>query len=285
MFGGTGNRCHGSRCQASGMPWLDRALFQIFDTFASAALKSGYLTLVLPDGRTRAYGRREDVQTAVPGAALWQGLPPKKCHISVRNTDFFYKVMTRHDTGLGEAYMRGDVIVDDVGALMAVITANACTIEGNRGILGAFNWVGDRLLYLAHLTRANTIEGSKRNISDHYDAGNEMYKLFLDETLTYSAGIHAEGAALKDAQLRKLDSLIAGAKVDCNSHVLEIGCGWGSCAIRAAQTTGCRWTGKLSVTMYHDFNAVMLLFWWCAYMWSSPFPFRLWMPSNACMKR
>lgn len=197
----------------------------------------------LPDGRKRAYGRLEDLQTAVPGAALWQGLPLNKCNITVNSTDFFYKVMTRHDTGLGEAYMHGDIDVDDVGAFMAILTANAYSIEGNRGILGAFNWLGDRLLYLAHLTRANTVEGSKRNIREHYDAGNEMYKLFLDDSLTYSAGIHTEGACLKDSQLRKLDALISGARITGDSHVLEVGCGWGSCAIRAAQTTGCKWTG------------------------------------------
>lgn len=244
MCVGNGLGCEGISCRTSGMPWLDRVLFSIFDKFASVAITSGCMTILLPDGREHAYGRLEDVQTAVPGAALWQGLPQKKCRIVVKNTDFFYKILTRHDTGLGEAYMRGDILVDDVGALMAVITANAFSIEGNRGILGSFNWIGDRLLYLAHLTRANTIEGSKRNISEHYDVGNEMYKLFLDETLTYSAGIHAEGASLKDAQLRKLDALIAGAGVSCDSHVLEVGCGWGSCAIRAVKTTGCRWTGQ-----------------------------------------
>eukprot|EP00892_Ulva_mutabilis_P006654 jgi/Ulvmu1/4360/UM002_0085.1 len=235
-------------CNASGMPWLDSTLFHIFDKFCVAAIKSGYMMIQLPDGRKREYGRLDDVQTAVPGAPTWQGLPRKRCLITVNNTDFFYKVMTRHDTGLGEAYMREDISVDDVGALMAVITANTRNIEGNRGMLGAFNWLGDRLLYVAHLTRANTIEGSKRNISQHYDAGNDMYKLFLDESLTYSAGIHVEGGHLKDAQMRKLDSLIAGARVSRDSHVLEVGCGWGSCAIRAAQTTGCKWTG-ITVSM------------------------------------
>lgn len=50
-----------------------------------------------------------------------------------------------------------------------------------------------QLLYLAHLARPNTIDGSRRNIEEHYDAGNDMYRLFLDESMTYSCGIHNPG--------------------------------------------------------------------------------------------
>ncbi len=55
------------------------------------------------------------------------------------------------------------------------------------------NWLGDRALYLAHLGRSNTVEGSRRNIEEHYDAGNDMYRLFLDDTMTYSCGIWNQG--------------------------------------------------------------------------------------------
>lgn len=225
------------------MPWLDSFLFSVFDTFANKAIRAGCITIKLPDGRVRTYGDRRSTSTAIPGAPEWRNMPPLRCTATVHNTDFFYKVMTRHDTGLGEAYMQNDFTVDCLGAFMAVVTANAQGIESNRGVLGIFNWIGDRLLYIAHLTRANTFEGSKKNISEHYDAGNDMYKLFLDETLTYSSGIHEEGGSLADAQYKKLDNLIQDAKITQHSHVLEVGCGWGSCAIRAVQMTGCKWTG------------------------------------------
>ena len=225
------------------MPWLDSLLFSVFDKFAKKAIRTGVFRIRLPDGRVCEYGDRSSTAPAIPGAPQWREMPPLRCEVTIHNTDFFYKVMTRHDTGLGEAFMHRDFTVDDLGAFMAVMTANAYDIEGNRSVLGALNWLGDRLLYVAHLARANTVEGSKKNISEHYDAGNDMYKLFLDDTLTYSAGIHREGGSLKEAQLEKLDALIRGAKVTKDSHVLEIGCGWGSCAIRAAQTTGCRVDG------------------------------------------
>jgi len=139
--------------------------------------------------------------------------------------------------------MDRDFEADDLGALIAVIVANAEATESNRGALGLLNWLGDRLLYVAHLARPNTIEGSRKNIEEHYDAGNAMYSLFLDETMTYSSGIHHKGESLYQAQLNKIDAIIKQAEIKKGDHVLEIGCGWGGFAIRAAQTTGCRVTG------------------------------------------
>ena len=102
------------------------------------------------------------------------------------------------------------------------------------------------------MARSNTVDGSRKNISEHYDAGNDMYKLFLDPTLTYSGGVHAQGDSLEQAQFNKLDALIKDARINSSSHVLEIGCGWGSCAIRAAQLTGCKWTGAPLRTSYRE---------------------------------
>ena len=83
--------------------------------------------------------------------------------------------------------------VDDIGALLAVATANANTIQASRGALGVLNWVGDKLLLLAHLARSNTVARSVSNIEAHYDIGNDVYRLFLDPSLTYSCGIHHPG--------------------------------------------------------------------------------------------
>lgn len=79
--------------------------------------------------------------------------------------------------------------VDDLGALLALLTANVVNIQAFRGMLGLLNWVGDGLLRLAHATRANTLLGSRSNIAQHYDAGNDMYKLFLDPSMTYSCAV------------------------------------------------------------------------------------------------
>lgn len=72
-------------------------------------------------------------------------------------------------------------------------------------------------------------------------------RLFLDESMTYSCGIHSQVSTLYDAQMAKLDSLIEKADIQSSDHVLEIGCGWGSFAIRAALKTGCRITGRAEI--------------------------------------
>lgn len=232
---------------ASKLPFLDRLLFQSFDTFATSAIKRGLLRLILPDGSVRQYGHNEPPSTCATQPEDWMGVPELRATITVHDTDMFYKIVTRHDTGLGEAFMARDFDVDNPSALLSIITVNASGIQASRGLMGVLNYIGDKVLYLAHLSRPNTVQGSRKNIAEHYDAGNAMYKLFLDETLTYSGGIHREGDSLIQAQYNKLDSLLKKAGVQRDSNVLEIGCGWGSCAIRAVQTTGCRWTGVLSL--------------------------------------
>ena len=69
------------------------------------------------------------------------------------------------------------------------------------------------------------------------------YALFLDESMMYSCAIHAPGRSLYDSQMAKLDAVIEAAQLTADDSVLEIGCGWGAFAIRAAQKTGCRVTG------------------------------------------
>ncbi len=81
----------------------------------------------------------------------------------------------------------------DLGCLLAVATANALSIQSNRKNLSVVNWAGDKLLLLSHLARSNTLAGSRQNIQQHYDAGNDMYRLFLDQTMTYSCGMHQPG--------------------------------------------------------------------------------------------
>ncbi len=238
------------------LSWIDSAAIAMFDKFAKVSIKTGRLRFILPTGAELCYG--QPAPAPLVEGQEWRGRPPLDVIVRIYDTSFFRKVITRHDTGLGESYMDGDFEVisgidgsGDLGSLIAVMTANAHNIEEKRGVLGIFNKLGDRALALAHRARSNTVTGSRKNIEEHYDAGNDMYKLFLDETMTYSCGIWdtmnttATGIApdLKTSQYNKLDALIAKADIKPEHHVLEIGCGWGSFAMRAASTTGCRVTG------------------------------------------
>uniref|UniRef100_A0A9I9E159 Cyclopropane-fatty-acyl-phospholipid synthase n=1 Tax=Cucumis melo TaxID=3656 RepID=A0A9I9E159_CUCME len=97
--------------------------------------------------------------------------------------------------------------------------------------------------FFQHTLRQNTIIQARRNISQHYDLSNELFSLFLDDTMTYSCAIFKrEDEDLRVAQLRKISLLIEKAKIDKNHHVLDIGCGWGSLAIELVKQTGCHCT-------------------------------------------
>ena len=96
---------------------------------------------------------------------------------------------------------------------------------------------------LAHRARRNTIGGSRRNIEAHYDLGNDFYRLFLDETMTYSSAVFARpDQSLAAAQRNKYAVIAARAGLRRGQHVLEIGTGWGGFAMYAAGELGCRVT-------------------------------------------
>mmetsp|Transcript_4016 Transcript_4016/g.5348 ORF Transcript_4016/g.5348 Transcript_4016/m.5348 type:complete len:1587 (+) Transcript_4016:149-4909(+) len=228
---------------------------RLFETVAGRGIKKGFLRLVLPNGEELAFGRAskdEAVNLAEPTAIL-----------TVNNLDMMMRCIRDSDVGLGEAYIENMYDVDDIVAIFNILIINQKSLEdtlGNSYFSGIFVAIGGLLykagniaLSLQHMMRKNTVAGSRRNIEEHYDLGNEMYELFLDETMTYSSGIHRKefGApidegkelGLKESQLMKFDEIIRRAGIKKGDHVLEIGCGWGSFAIRVAQTKGCKVTG------------------------------------------
>lgn len=141
---------------------------------------------------------------------------------------------------LAETYMEGGWTTSDLSGLLRILA-------GSQAAMGRLARGASRVLQAmdaaSHRLRMNTRENARRNIEAHYDLSNALYETFLDETLTYSAAIFAEpGEDLKAAQVRKIDRLIDQLGPGASDHVLEIGSGWGGCAIRMAERTGCRVT-------------------------------------------
>nr|AZA15245.1 probable fatty acid methyltransferase [Anisakis pegreffii] len=107
--------------------------------------------------------------------------------------------------------------------------------------------------YAKHRLRENTMLGSAKNIHEHYDLGNELFEMFLDSSFTYSCAlfdpipsnelIKSDFALLETAQRRKYDKILTEMQLKSDDHVLEIGCGWGSCGLYAVEKYGCKWTG------------------------------------------
>ncbi|MDB5562246.1 MAG: SAM-dependent methyltransferase, partial [Hyphomicrobiales bacterium] len=129
----------------------------------------------------------------------------------------------------------GDIEVDDLTALFRFFLQNRESFENaNPGI---FRRAANDLAF--HLSRANTREGSKENISAHYDLGNDFYTEWLDSTMTYSSAIFSsEGETLEEAQRAKYHRVADMAGVTPGSSVLEIGCGWGGMAETVAKDYG-----------------------------------------------
>jgi cyclopropane-fatty-acyl-phospholipid synthase len=185
----------------------------------------GRLTVHLPDGGSATFGR----PAAEPHAA-----------IRIHRDAFFRRFVLQGDLGAGESYMLGDWSSEDLPLFVKLVLLNRGHLPLDTPLTKVLNVGND----LWHRLRANTRRGSSRNIRYHYDLSNEFFSLFLDETMTYSSALFAKaGQPLAEAQRNKLRRLAEKALIGPQDHVLEIGCGWGSFAIFAARTYGCRVTG------------------------------------------
>ncbi|GGK80188.1 SAM-dependent methyltransferase [Mangrovihabitans endophyticus] len=143
--------------------------------------------------------------------------------------------------GFGEAYQAGDWDCDDLVALLTVFAGRMATLIPPR-----LQWLRRFHGLRAPRSERNTPHGSRRNIQRHYDLSNDLFALFLDDSMTYSSALFDDPAEdLTVAQHRKIDRLLDGARVRAGSRVLEIGTGWGELAIRAAR----RGADVVSVTL------------------------------------
>lgn len=146
---------------------------------------------------------------------------------------------TRGAVGFAESYMAGEWSSPDLAALLTLLCRNDRAMEEQN----APGRLGRLALALHHRLNRNTRTGSRRNIAAHYDLGNDFYRLWLDDTMTYSAALHASAEeTLEQAQARKYRALLRLLGVRPGDHILEIGCGWGGFAIEAARA-GARVTG------------------------------------------
>lgn len=142
--------------------------------------------------------------------------------------------------GAGEAYMAGYWSSDDVTSVVRILAANHDVLQSVDGPWTTLKGLADRTV---HWIRRNTVRRSRRNIEAHYDLGNDFYKLFLDETMTYSCGLftHPE-ETLEEAAYNKYERMCRQLRLRETDRVLEIGCGWGGFALHAARRYGCQVT-------------------------------------------
>ena len=161
-------------------------------------------------------------------------------HIRVRDPRFYSEIAFGGSIGGGEAYMHGYWDCDDLVAVVRLLLQNRRVLDGMETGVARFT---EPLQKLFHWVNRNTHEGAHRNISAHYDLGNEFFRLWLDETMMYSSAIfERDGASLHEAQLTRMKHICERLQLSADDHVVEIGTGWGGFAIYAAQSYGCRVT-------------------------------------------
>jgi cyclopropane-fatty-acyl-phospholipid synthase len=189
-------------------------------------IRSGRLTLDLPDGTRRSFGGAD---------------PGPDATLVVRDFRLFPRLLGAGDIGFGESYVDREWDCDDLTELLTLLLRNAVELGDHRFHTDR---LGRAANFVRHRVRRNTLRQSRANIGAHYDLSNDFYRLFLDPSLTYSCAWYPRPeATLEEAQQHKLRRLLEKARLREGEHVLEIGCGWGSCALLAAQEFGCRVTG------------------------------------------
>ena len=199
---------------------------RIFDYYFRL-MRLGILTIALPDGRFLRYGLGEEGVEA---------------QITVKNNDFFKKCVLFGDVGFGESFVDGDW---KSGNLTKVIEWMCLNVENHPTMMdqkenkNKVNWLKILNNILKHFQK-NTVDGSRKNISSHYDLSNEFFSVFLDKTMTYSSAyFKAPEMSMENAQTQKYDELCRKLQIKETDSVLEIGSGWGGFALHAARNYGC----------------------------------------------
>ena len=149
-------------------------------------------------------------------------------------------VASNGSIGAGEAFIHGYWSSPDLTAVVRVFVSNLEVLDALEGGLAR---LGRPLVRALHWLNRNTRKGSQKNIAAHYDLGNEMFEQFLDPTMMYSAAqFLTADDTLEQAQLNKLQRICQKLDLKPADHLLEIGTGWGSMALYAAQHYGCKVT-------------------------------------------
>jgi cyclopropane-fatty-acyl-phospholipid synthase len=205
------------------MGWLDRAAraiaFRKLD-----GLSGGRIAL------TDALGTRELGEVSAGVSA----------RVTVRSSRFYRRAVTGGSLGVAGSYIDGEWDCDDLTAFFRVFVRSVGETDRlERGMSKLGVWLAKGM----HRLRRNTRSGSRKNIRDHYDLGNDLFSLFLDETMSYSCGVFDRPEmSLREASESKLDRACRKLRLSASDHLVEIGTGWGGLAIWAAGKYGCRVT-------------------------------------------
>ncbi len=225
---------------------------------STAPAGEGWLTRLARKGLLRQLSMLRDGEVRLQDGneTLRFGARTARCGLSVtltvRDPQFWSLAAFGGTVGAGESYIHGHWRCDDLTALVRIMVLNRQVMqEMETGLAARGNALLRRLL---HWANRNSRSGSARNIAAHYDLGNDLYRLMLDDTMAYSCGIYlTEDATLHEASIAKFDAVCRKLALTPADHLVEIGTGWGGLAIHAAENYGCRVTTTTISREQHDF--------------------------------
>jgi len=217
------------------IPWID-AVCRSLLARTLRGIREGEIT-VSDGGLARTFGR------TTPDY-------PVRSTVTVHDPSFYRRAVLGGSVGAGESYADGAWMCDDLVSLVRIMARNEEALSGMES--GAARFLG-WTYRAAHGLRRNTRVGSRRNVAEHYDLGNDFYRLFLDPTMAYSCAIFERAdATLEEASIAKFDRIARKLRLSPAHRVLEVGCGWGGFALHVAAKYGCRVVGITVSPAQHE---------------------------------
>ena len=220
---------------AENIGFVDKMAKKLIISFLSD-MKSGYLTFEDANGQFHLGNIQANLQAK----------------IVVNDLSCYSKMILGGSIGAGEAYMQGLWTSPDLTKVIQVLAREQAVLDKLEKRFARFMAIPS---WIYHKARKNTQSGSKKNILEHYDLGNDMYEQFLDKEMLYSSAIYPHNSAdLEQAQLHKLEMICQRLDLKQGESLLEIGTGWGALAIYAAQNYGVHVTTTTISDAQYDYT-------------------------------
>jgi cyclopropane-fatty-acyl-phospholipid synthase len=204
-------------------------------------IKGAFLEVIYPEGNVKYFGDKK---------------ADKKGTLELYSWKFYSRVLINGDIGFGESFTEKEWDSPDTVGLIRIFIEHLDIGENNNPVLKSAGNLINRIL---HRPKRNTLSGSRKNITAHYDLGNDFFKTFLDKSLFYSCGIYnKKNDTLSRAQMNKVHKIIEKAHITSDDHILEIGSGWGGFALEAVKKTGCKVTTITLSQEQHDYVKALI---------------------------
>lgn len=209
-------------------------------------MPKGRLEIQMPDGQCQTFGAGIDSFSPV-------------AKIVVHSDEFFERCLLFGDLGLAEAYLDGLCDLHSIRSVISwfLLNQDSVLLNESKTANAMFNLLGV-LNKIGHALRDNSIAKSKTNIAEHYDLGNDFFKLFLDESMAYSSGLYTRDYSLHDAQLAKFERIAKELRIAPGDRVLDLGCGWGGLTCYLAQNFDCSLTALTISQQQYDYTSKLI---------------------------